>query len=393
MGTVGDHAQAFGAEGENLRIIARGTVFAGEADTERQSCAFPGIAVLPGGRWICGFRAAPTKESTVGQHALVTWSDDEGRTWSDPVRPFDPTAIDGRPGLFRAAYPTALGGDRVLATLYRVDHSDPSLPFFNEETEGLLDSRIFLAQSSDGGRTWADPALVDTAPFNIPTPITGPVLVLPSGEWACQFELNKPYFDTSEWRHSSVLMFSRDDGKTWPSHKIVSSDPENRIFYWDQRPGVLADGTILVLFWTFDRKAAAYLNIHARSSEDGGRTWSDIWDVGVPGQPAAPVSLRDGRIAMVYVDRTASPVIKLRISSDRGRTWPSETEMIVYQAEVASQTRAKSTMQDAWAEMGKFSIGLPATASLPDGDILVVYYAGPATDHTDIRWVCVSQRG
>jgi len=312
--------------------------------------------------------------------------------WSDPVRPFDPPAIDGRPGLFRAAYPTALGGDRVLATLYWVDHSDPSLPFFNEETEGLLDSRIFLAQSSDGGLTWADPALVDTAPFNIPTPITGPVLVLPSGEWACQFELNKPYYDRSEWRHSSVLMFSRDEGKTWPSHAIVSSDPENRIFYWDQRPGVLADGTILDVFWTFDRKAAAYLNIHARSSADGGRTWSDLWDTGVPGQPAAPVSLPDGRIAMVYVDRTASPVIKLRVSKDRGRTWPNETEMIVYQAEVASQTKAKSTMQDAWAEMGKFSVGLPATAPLPDGDVLVVYYAGPATDQTDIQWARVSQR-
>ena len=43
-------------------------------------------------------------------------------------------------------------------------------------------------------------------------------------------------------------------------------------------------------------------------------------------------------------------------------------------------------MADAWTEMGKFSVGLPATAALPDGDVLVVYYAGRETDRTDIEW-------
>jgi len=46
-------------------------------------------------------------------------------------------------------------------------------------------------------------------------------------------------------------------------------------------------------------------------------------------------------------------------------------------------------MQDAWAEMAKFSIGLPSTAFLQNGDILVVYYAGPETDQTDIHWARV----
>ena len=80
----------------------------------------------------------------------------------------------------------------MLATLLWVDDSDPNLPYFNEQTEGLLDSRILFAESADGGRTWSPPALMDTSPFNVPTPITGPVLRLPDGEWICQFETNKP---------------------------------------------------------------------------------------------------------------------------------------------------------------------------------------------------------
>jgi len=372
-----------------VRVVRRGTVFAGEKGTDHQSCAFAGIAVLPGGRWVCGFRAAPTKAGTAGQHALVTLSDDEGRSWSKPVRPFDPPRVDGRPGLFRAAHPTPLGGSRVLATLCWVDHSDPSLPFFNEETQGLLDTRIFFARSADGGATWSPPVLMDTSPFNVPTPITGPVMVLPDGEWACQFELNKHYYDTSVWRHSSVMMFSRDEGESWPAHVVVSSDPQNRVFYWDQRPGVLADGMLLDLFWTYDNQLATYLNIHARESGDNGRTWSEMWDTGVPGQPAPPVSLPDGRIGMVYVDRSGSPAIKLRASSDGGRTWPEATETVLYQADAPAQTTRKASMQDAWAEMAKFSVGLPATAPLPNGDILAVYYAGLETDHTNIEWARV----
>jgi hypothetical protein len=374
-----------------MKVIDQGIIFASQPGTHRSSCAFPGICVLPGGRWLCGFRAAPIKTGMSHQTSLVTWSDDQGKTWSSPIEPFTPPVIDDKPGLFRAAYPTSLGGSKVLATLYWVDHSDPSLPFFNETTQGLLDSKIFLSLSHDNGEHWSTLWRVDTTPFHQPTPITGPTLILPDGRWACQFELNKPYHDETEWRHSSVMIFSSDQGKTWPQHTIASNDPANRIFYWDQRPAVLADGRILDLFWTYDNQTSLYLNIHACESFDGGTTWSTMWDTNVPGQPAPPVSLPDGRIAMVYVDRTTTPVIKARTSADGGRTWPQATEIMISQPPTVGQTQSKGTMQDAWSEMGKFSIGLPATAKIEDQELLVAYYSGPKTDETSIFWARISE--
>jgi hypothetical protein len=92
---------------------------------------------------------------------------------------------------------------------------------------------------------------------------------------------------------------------------------------------------------------------------------------------------------MVYVDRTGAPQIKLRLSDDGGRTWPDASESTLYGLDAASQSRRKDSMQDAWAEMGRFSVGLPATAPLPDGGLLVVYYAGPDTDLTSIEWARV----
>jgi len=358
---------------------------AAETSSDHQSCAFPGICVLPRGRWLCTCRQAPTKLATSGQRAVLCASDDQGRSWSAPREIATPPAVDGRPGLFRAAHLTALG-DRVLAVLYWVDHSDPSRPFFNERTQGLLDSRIMLCWSNDDGDTWSPPQLVDTDPFHMPTPITGPILAVGGGELALQFELNKTYDDPGVWRHHSVLMLSADEGRTWPRHALAGADPANRIFYWDQRPAVLADGRILDAFWTYDTVSDRYLNIHAALSADRGRTWSEPWDIGVSGQPAPPVDLRDGRLALVFVDREGPPAIRLRTSRDGGRTWPGGTECSIYESAVEAQTRAKRSMQDSWAEMGAFSVGLPATARLPDGDVLVVYYAGPHADHTDICW-------
>ena len=249
-----------------------------------------------------------------------------------------------------------------------------------------MDSHIFHANSSDGGQTWTDPVLMDTTPFNQPTPITGPALLMPDGTLVCQFELNKTYNDPQVWRHSSVLMFSKDDGKTFPEHSIASNDPDNRIFYWDQRPAVMPDGSILDVFWTYDNQAAKYLNIHARRLDPDLNTWSDMWDTGIPGQPAPVVPLKNNTIAMVYVDRAADPIIKARLSTDGGKSFPDESEITIYKTKIDSQTWNKNRMQDAWAEMGKYSIGLPHSVKLSDTELLTTFYAGPHTDHTAVRW-------
>jgi len=371
-----------------MQIIARGIACPSQAGTDRQSCAFPGIAALPGGRWLCGVRAACAKGDR-DQKVLLTYSDDQGKHWSEPYAPFTPPRLDGRKGTFRTCYVTGLKDGTVIAALSWVDLTHPELPFFNETTEGLIDTQIFLSRSVDGGLTWFAPVHLPAKPFAVPVPLTGPILKLHNGDLACQFELNKHYEDTTPWHHSSVMLISSDGGRTWPTPSICSSDPANRFFYWDQRPNVLADGTVLDTFWTYDNKEAKYLNIHARQSQDHGRTWSALWDTGIPGQPGQPVSTPDGGITLVYVDRTGAPAIRMRKSLDGGKTWPETTQISLYETGGQTQTEKKNAMQDAWSEMAKFSVGLPAATALPDGDILVVFYAGPQTDITSIHWVRV----
>lgn len=373
-----------------MSLNNRGLIFRGEPASSLQSAMSPDICVIHDGRWLCSFRTAE-KKSSIFSTARLTWSDDEGQSWSQPVAPWPVPRIGGRRGCFSGVFLTALDSCNLVAALYWVDVSNPNLSLWDGETESLLDSRIFLSRSSDCGQSWSQPEYVDTYPITLCVPLTGPILRLNNGDWGCQFEINKPYGDPSPWRHASVIAFSHDEGKTWPLFSVVTNDPQNRFYWWDQRPTVLRDGTIISLFWTLDNEAGRYVNIHACKSCDHGRTWSKPWDTGIPGQPSNPVQLPDGRIALPYVDRTAQPKIMMRCSNDGGHTWPKSTELTIYASGLDSQTNHnKQSMEEQWAEMQQFSVGLPSAALLPGGDVLVVYYTGPHPDMTGIEWTRIT---
>ena len=108
MKEVNNRQKIIGANDRtSVHIIGSGTVFFGEKNTDHQSCAFPGICVLPNGRWICSCRAAPVKEGTAGQHVLLSWSDENGQSWCKPFNPFISPHVEDNPGLFRGAHLTA----------------------------------------------------------------------------------------------------------------------------------------------------------------------------------------------------------------------------------------------------------------------------------------------
>jgi len=375
-----------------MSTLQHGIVVKSQANTNEQSCCFPRIAILPNGRWLAGFRATRGKQDEDLQRAMVTWSDDQGKMWSKPTEPWAPMKVDGKPGRWRAICFTPLGGSRVLGTLNWADGSVPGQPLFNPQTEGVQDLRIFMTVSQNNGQTWSVPKRIVEKPYDkIPVSITGSTLVMPDGSWGCQFELNKTFNDAGLWHQAAVMSHSTDQGETWSSAVDVARDPKLQVLHWDQRPQVLSDGSVVSLFWTFDKSKGDYINMHAARSTDSGRTWGKPWDIGIPGQPAPLVDLGRGRLGLVYVDRTGTPMIKMRVSRDGARTFPANTEIVVHQRSVASQTinKQQGDSADAWAEMAAFSIGLPDAVRIGDGEALVVYYTGPDKDHTDIEWARV----
>src|SRR5512134_3207241 len=107
-----------------LHIVDRGTVATSQPGTEFQSHIAAWCCALPGGRWVVTWRAARDKNNTL-QRVLISWTDDEGRTWSKPFAPFSDCKVNGKLGQFRAMACTALGCQRLIAALWWVDASEP----------------------------------------------------------------------------------------------------------------------------------------------------------------------------------------------------------------------------------------------------------------------------
>lgn len=368
-----------------MKIISRGKIPKPAEDKHFRSNTFPTIEILPSGRWLAAFKAAEIKGDGDFQHAVMTWSDDEGQTWVSPFEPVKLPPIDEVPGQSRLVYFLALGGKRVLMVANWVDSSDLSKPYYNPENESLKDTRIFVSFSEDEGESWSAPELMTIPGVNDPVPLTGPPLRLADGTILCQFEINKHDWDSAPWVHKSALVFSYDQGRTW-TEVVKITEVENR-YYWDQRPQVLADGrSILNFFWTLDGIRQEYINIHTSLSHDGGKTWSALRDTGIYGQPGQPVDLGDGRIATISIDRTASPVITIRTTSDLGTTF-DEPFVVFEKQNLQKQDSKNLSMNDAWNEMMAFSVGHPGLVKLNEKEMLAYYYAGDHTDFTFIEFV------
>jgi hypothetical protein len=370
-----------------MKIISKGSIPKPLRDKNFNSNSFPCIVKLPSGRWLASFKASEKKGDCDFMQAVMTWSDDKGATWVTPFKPVKLPDINGITGQSRIMYFLSLGNDRVLMVVNWVDSSDLSEPYYNLKTETLKDTRIFFCLSEDDGQTWSTPELINTYPDGDPVPLTGPPFMLSNGTIVCQYEINKAVGNTAEWVHKSAMIFSHDGGKSWGETVIVTEKPG--MYYWDQRPNVMRDGrTVIDFFWTMNGEKNQYQNIHARMSSDGGKSWGEIWDTGIYGQPGQPVDLEDGRLITIDIDRTSSPVITVRTSLDFGRTY--EESLVIYKSTLDKQDSRDISMNDAWDEMVKFSVGHPNLVRIDDREIMAYYYAGDHCDNTHIEYILLS---
>jgi hypothetical protein len=370
-----------------MRITASGILNRGQPGSSRATSTFPNVTALSDGSLIATYRVGSDKDSA-DETVELRRSYDLGATWGEPVRPFG-AVVAGRCGSLKHVYLTPLDDTRLMACALWVDRQAyPGKPLFNMETEGCLPMAILLSESQDRGVTWTPWRNVSVTEDVGPPSLTSPVLRLRNGELAISIETNKHYEDARKWFQRVVYLFSGDGGCSWSAPHTVSEDPAGRIFYWDQRAAVAPDGRILTLSWTFDRETSRYLNIQRRVSSDSGRNWDAPSDLGFSDQPSRPAVLPDGRVVMAWVDRYGSGSIRARMADSIDAEFNSDTEVIVYSLEKPN-SKDLGSVGDVLADMKIWSYGLPYAEPLPNGNVMVVYYAGE-TGSMDIRWAQLS---
>ncbi len=368
-----------------MQVRAQGIINRGAPNTRRAFSTFPALTPLADGSLLATYRVGSSKDSADGTLELKR-SDDGGHSWSTAASPFA-TALNGLNGSLRVGYITDIGnGHLLLAALWVDRQTYPRQPLFNEETEGCLPMAIVLADSRDLGRTWSGWRVVPVPADVGPPSLTNPVLALPSGRLALSIETNKTYWDRGPWRQRVVYLYSGDQGQTWSDPVTTCQDPTGRLFNWDQRAGVCPDGRVVTFTWTYDRQTTQYLNIQRHLSADEGATWSAADDLGFADQAAHPAMLPDGRVVLAWVDRFQSRSIRARLAPAATAPFDAATEVELYRQTAQSPQTAAGDTGDLLTEMSLWNFGLPFAAALPDGDVMVVYYAGDDAGMA-VRWV------
>jgi len=366
-----------------LHIAETSIAVRGTEGTRRAVSTFPSLVTLSNREILLACRVGSTKDSA-DETIAIRRSTDAGRSWSDPVTPFS-GEWNGVRGSLKLAYLTELPGGRLLAALMWVNRAvHPGKPLFNAETEGCLPMAILIFESTDNGRSWGSGWQVPMPASIGPPSLTAPLLRLPDGRLVMSIESNKRYDDPSPWLQFVSYFHSADHGRHWTGPTVVSQDPTGRIFNWDQRVGVAPDGRIASFTWTYDSTTKKYVNIHRRISADGGMSWTAPADLGITDQAGRPAILPDGRVVLPWVDRFGSHSIRVRAA--RGIDAPLEagTELELYRIETAARKESPEiSTGELLADMGLWTFGLPFAERMPDGDVLVAYYAGVAT-HMDI---------
>ena len=324
--------------------------------------AFPAIQALPDGTLLCMCRHSTARESIDGA-VNIHRSTDSGITWG-PGGPL-PETSDAGPGM---RVPGGFGLTRDGQALACVRY-----PFAGDEKWGP-----FLSRSVDGGLTWSALQPQDRGPF-AGMAVMGNLASTPDGTavMAAEWSDNERETDRPHW--TSLTARSPDDGRTWDAWRRAHQ-PQSGKYFFDPRITALADGRLLVAYWTHDLEGDQGVNVHTASSADQGETWTQPQDAGFWGQVTDVAGLHSGRVVAVTNHRR--PPLGIRVVlSDNGGQWFDESAHVELWGTDPAQVRSapvlakrRDVVENALDSYHFFTFGTPSVTQLPSGEIVVAFY-------------------
>jgi hypothetical protein len=321
---------------------------------------------------VCVYRRGEAKHSRDGV-LLAQSSADGGATWSTPV-----VVFDGMHGVTPESVHTGVvcqWNGVALAFFKTVEAKEPDAYIFSEEGRRLR-QRAYMCRSDDGVRSWSEPVELELWGGPRDTFLGCRPLALPDGR------LLIPVEATAEHGQQMMLgCFSDDGGRTLSSLFPIAHDAAGRLGFGDGKLALMPDGRIVMLAWTYHNPSEETIEVHRCVSEDGGRTWSWPEPTNIVCQVISPLSLGDGTLLAAGNVRTPPEGIRLLQSLDAGATW-SDTPIQLWDARQLKVTGAPLPIAAApggdnviWDALPSFTFGSPELTRLPDGDVLLTYYA------------------
>lgn len=281
-------------------------------------CAWPALTRLPDGTILVVNYNQPSHGRMVGD--VDCWaSKDDGRTWSKraPAAPHDPGTLSNR---MNVAFGLDLSGNAMLIasgwSLKEKPSTAPAAPDRPYDIDEV--QRAWVSHSSDGGKSWS----IDRESFPELAPDGGVLIPYGSvcvGKDGALRVAAYSALDRKKW-HRAYVCRSSDNGKTWP--EIFPIDTNQR--FSETFIHHVGDGRWIAL--------ARSDRLEQYESTDDGRTWRPaVTATGKAAYPASVITLSDGQLLLCSGNRSDGNLgVDARTSADGGKTW-SEPVRIVEQ--------------------------------------------------------------
>lgn len=212
--------------------------------------------------------------------------------------------------------------------------------------------------STDNGKTW------QTKDLTIPENCSGLMnhhtsssyIITSSGiQIRAIYGPRKEFASASPRKDEIYFIRSDDDGETWSVYPMFEEGVSGLEVSGFNETAIIeaSNNTLIVLMRSVPE---GYL--WQSESTDEGLTWSKPIKTPMEGYPASIVKLSDDRLLTVYGRRKIPMGIRAAVSSDNGKSWDIERELII--------------RNDGLGSPG--DIGYPVACQLPDGSIVTVYY-------------------
>ena len=306
---------------------------------------------------------------SVDQTTRMSKSSDGGKTWELLPEMYD-KSIYGVP-VSDYLKVTDTGGGRLILFGYEFIRNDPEKEIGNPVTGGLLESRIILIRSSDGGKSWG-PAEEIPCRWGGHAEASAPITVLKNGSWI------SPITEFAKWDGSisgplcGRMLRSDDCGRTWNDDAVTIALGEH-VTAFEQRACQLEhSGRVVVIAWNEDLKTGERYNNHYAVSCDDAKTFDGPFDTGVRGQASSVCAIGGDYLLALHAVRrdTERPGVYAYVVNLKNGAWDIEDECIVW------EPNFPMVKDENKAEVFAFlKFGQPGAVKLADGHILTTHWA------------------